>query len=452
MNDGTKDRQQKIVKVFNKLKAKLWRWKMTKHSGIELDSDGILERCQWGIITKVDRAKIVELVVRQGWRDPVVKIIGIAQVETMNLLHEHTKVPSPEVIGYSATLDNEFGFPYIVMEELPGKSATDLWFEEHGEIPSAETEQKRLTFLRSLARRMTELENFPFQTIGMPTYDNVAGPDFNDIDPERTPVRKYYVWPFCDSYHAVERGPFASTQAYIRHARDEEEQLVPRKNGKFDYNQLQQLGMYKILDMVFAHPVFNSSPEDTFTLRHSDLDTQNILINDEGNITGILDWDGSISMPRCVGHASVPHFMDRDFYPDAAIKSLFLSWRANHYRSIYAAALVEAGNPDTKYTTKSHIYQAAFAALYEGGDKLDSVQRLLREVPGLQMENSHLLALVGKGCKVTEQMLKTEVWKVLEPEMPSDNLLKDLDLKLKDEVLQGCMHEFTALNSIADVA
>ena len=502
-NKDAKARQQKIADVLHKLKAKLWPWNHTKDSGIELDDDRILERCQWDIITKIDRAAIVEIVrqavVRQGHRNPAIRIIGTAQgtyhfvfkvktlsaaskkikgwvvkvpghgtpgrwakedehmltreVETMELLSEHTNIPSPEVLGYSATLDNDFGFPYIVMEELPGKPATDIWFEQHGEVSSLETEQKCLTFLRSLARHMTELNKLPFEQIGIPTYPRTGAEFYNIHDRaehEPLPVKKYYVWPFCDSFRAVERGPLASTQAYIRHARDQDELPLPNKKGKFDYAQLQDLGMSKVLDMVFAHAIFNSTRNDSFTLRHSDLDTQNILVDDNGNITGILDWDGSLSMPRCVGHASVPHFLDRDFYPDAAIKSLFLSWRASHYRSIYAAALVEAGNPDAQYTTKSHIYQAAFAALYEGGDKTDFVCRLLREVPGLQMETDHLMALIGKGCKVTEEMLKTELWKVLAPEMPVKGLLDDIDKQHAEAAVQIWMDGFAALSSSDD--
>ena len=62
------------------------------------------------------------------------------------------------------------------MKELPGKPATDLWFEQHGGIPFPEMEQKRLIFLRSLARHMTELNKLPFKQIGMPTYD-IEDPD-----------------------------------------------------------------------------------------------------------------------------------------------------------------------------------------------------------------------------------------------------------------------------------
>ena len=474
---GLKFRPRKVPHVLKKLAAKFWPWRRVKKSETELDEDGYLERCQWDIITKVDHSAIEEIVRkavhRQGHRNPAVHIYDTAQgtyhsvikvkslssvskklmgwvvkipghgtpdrwtkedehmlkreAETLELLSEHTKLPSPEVIGYSATLDNEYGFPYIVMEELPGKSATELWYEDHGETPSLETEQKRLVFLRSLARHMTELNNLSFKQIGIPMDPFIETGNFDDIDPDQLPVSKYYVWPFRDSFDVVERGPFTSTQMYIKNSRDEDE--VPSvDDDNLTYSKCQKIGLYKILDMVLAHPVFTSTPSDTFALRHSDLDTQNILVDDAGNITGILDWDGSLAMPRCVGHSAVPHFLERDFYPDAADKSLFLSWRAGHYRNLYAAALVEAGNPDAQFTTKSHMYQALFSSLYEGTVNYhDVLIRLLREIPGLQMDTDHLFALVGKGCKHTEVMLQKELWKVLEPQLPAEDLLEKIE-------------------------
>jgi hypothetical protein len=41
----------------------------------------------------------------------------------------------------------------------------------------------------------------------------------------------------------------------------------------------------------------------------------------------------------------------------------------------------EAGNPDVKFTTKSVIYQAAIASIYEGGSIYDFTAKLLAFVP-----------------------------------------------------------------------
>lgn len=510
----TKGRQQKLVGVLNKLKAKLLYRNNTKDSGIEYikaetiedfnEGDGnkedededFADRCQWDIITKIDRDTILDLVrttiASFGYHNCVLRITSTTQgtyhfvfivktihrvtkkiqgfvvkipghgtpdrwtaddeymlkreVDVMDLVNVHTEIPSPTVMGHSATLDNnKYGFPYIVMKLLPGKAATGLWFDDHGAIPSPETEEKRLTFLRSLARHMTELNKLPFTQIGIPTY-KTDDPDLDDIydqpELEELPVDKYYVWPFYDSFRSIERGPFASTQAYIQNSRKNEELSSAGPTKKLSFGALQEVGVSKIFDIVFSHPVFQSCPDETFTLRHSDLDAQNILINGAGEVTGILDWDGSISMPRCVGGAAVPHFFERDFYPNAAVNSLILSWRSNHYRSVYAAALVEAGNVDARFTTKSHIYQAGFAALYEGGDRHHFVERLIQMLPDVLMDVDDFKALVGKGCNVTDAMLKEELWKILDPELPREGLLENFELQNKEAKVQVWMDGF----------
>ncbi|KZM20233.1 uncharacterized protein EKO05_0003684 [Ascochyta rabiei] len=502
-NKESKDGRQILAQVFYKLKAKLWPWHHDLSSSIEVnveedEKEDFSDRCQWDIITKVEPTKIKEIVRSalsgQGYDEKsplvitsyeqgsyhfvimlktlhpytkkavgwVVKIPGhgtperwtaednymlTQEVETMRLLTMETDIPSPWVVDYSATLDNKYGFPYIVMKELPGSSANELWFEQHCEVPTIETELKRLTFLRSLACHMTELNKLHFDQIGMPMY-NVRAPDFEDyenIEAERLPVNKYYVWPYYDTYDSIERGPFPSTQAYIQHARGDNELAPPAANRKLTATQVEAIGTNKLLDMIFTHPVFHSTSKSTFALRHSDLDTQNILVDGSGAITGILDWDGSLAMPRCVGHAAVPHFLERDVHADALFKTPFLCWRAPHYRSVYAAALAEAGNPDAKYTSKSHLYQAGFAALYEGGDMQGFLKRLLSAIPEMHLELGNVKFLLAKGCKATEEMLKVELGKVLEPELPEEGFLERVEKQYTEAAVRVWMDGFENL-------
>jgi hypothetical protein len=166
------------------------------------------------------------------------------------------------------------------------------------------------------------------------------------------------------------------------------------------------LGVSKFFDIIAAHPVFQSTPTASFALRHSDLDLQNIFIDDDGNMAGILDWDGSLAMPRCVAHAAVPHFLELDWYGNSTLQWPFLPWPSAHYRNVYAAALLDAGNPDVKFTSKSHMYQAVFSALYEGANKRGVMSRLLKEVPGFQLDEWDVKYLLAKSCKMAEDMLK----------------------------------------------
>ena len=353
------------------------------------------------------------------------------EAETMQLVHSRTNIPVPEVMAWSSTLKNTVGFPYIVMRCLPGESASQIWYDkpydpttahEVADTPSLETEKKRLNFLRSLAKIMTELDKVQFDGIGVPcSPDRTEAHKNPGIAELRYPVGKLHVWPYADDIHAVEtRQPSKTTQNYISNARSEFTLPEPGADGEFTREQLERRGIYNLLDMVFSHPVFRSEPDDLFVLRHDDLDLQNILTDAAGNITGIIDWDGSLAVPRCVGHAAVPNFLRSDWLPHSIVKRPHMIFSFDHYREVYAAAMVEAGNPDAIFTTKSAIYQAAFAAIYEGGSIYSFSEKILNAIPGIRQAPDEMAALLGQpqGSKFWVSLLKWELFKILKPEFP----------------------------------
>ncbi|KAF1914114.1 hypothetical protein BDU57DRAFT_540095 [Ampelomyces quisqualis] len=367
------------------------------------------------------------------------------EAETMKYISQNTTIPTPQIFAYSPTVLNHFRFPYIIMSKLPGQSAANIWFDQPhdhdapnqmNDFPSIETEQKRLNFLRSLAVQMTKLKELPFDAIGMPTLGDYEGKTDTSVA-VRLPVDKTYVWPYADQvYEVVERPAFASSQAYVEAAMARQKLFILDKDDDEEHKNA-VTGLRKILEIVFSHPVFQSAPEDTFFLQHDDLDLQNILTDEDGNVTGIIDWDGSLAVPRCVGHSAAPNFLRRDWFPSDVDSSPHLHFRANHYREIYAAALFAAGNPDAKYTTKSAIYQAAIASINAGGCKYDIVDKLLQEI-GFRGQKYGLAAFYGspQGYKADE-ILKTKLYKVLEPVLPSVNLV-ELEAHLAAQVwLQG---------------
>ncbi|KAF3049578.1 hypothetical protein E8E11_007592 [Didymella keratinophila] len=78
------------------------------------------------------------------------------------------------------------------------------------------------------------------------------------------------------------------------------------KSYKFDRDyDVSELGLKKegrrlILNRMCAQPPFTNpdgkTPE-TFTIHHNGLDLQNILVDDDGNVTSIIDWDYSFVGP-----------------------------------------------------------------------------------------------------------------------------------------------------------
>jgi hypothetical protein len=123
---------------------------------------------------------------------------------------------------------------------------------------------------------------------------------------------------------------------------------------------------------VFPHldkRSYTYSKKETFTLRHNDLDLQNNLVDDEGNITGIIDWDGCLTLPRCIGSAAVPKFLRADWFPHRNLdRSPHMTWKLRAYRTQYASYLKDCGCQDAEYTEKSALYQAAIHAITSSMD------------------------------------------------------------------------------------
>ncbi|CAO2657979.1 Nn.00g072390.m01.CDS01 [Neocucurbitaria sp. VM-36] len=149
-------------------------------------------------------------------------------------------------------------------------------------------------------------------------------------------------------------------------------------------------GMLKIMYIIFACEAFTSKKQptdehETFVLRHPDLDLQNILVDDEGNVTGILDWHEATTAPRCIGFSALPYFLTHDWHPDFTLSDPpYMVWTVNHYRRIYVDAMKDAC-ADGRYTYKSAIYQAAYAVVTRGGSYPDLVLKVLLQLPGLRL-------------------------------------------------------------------
>jgi hypothetical protein len=170
------------------------------------------------------------------------------------------------------------------------------------------------------------------------------------------------------------------------------------------------------------NPLDNVEPE-TFVLRHPDLDLQNILTDEEGNITGIIDWEGCMTVPRCVGYASYPEFLRRDWTSGWSLKTVpyLATFQLAHYRQVYLDAMLATGCPDAKYTRKSAMYRAIVDCV--NGDDLRTcgvgnlVRKMFAQIPELNtMDFNEFEACVGFGWMTAEAFLVKAIGKLVDPE------------------------------------
>ncbi|KAF2751323.1 hypothetical protein M011DRAFT_483258 [Sporormia fimetaria CBS 119925] len=97
-----------------------------------------------------------------------------------------------------------------------------------------------------------------------------------------------------------------------------------------------------------------SNEKQSYVLCHPDLDLQNILTDEDGNVTGIIDWEKALAVPRCVGYASLPLFLRYDDHAEGGAGVWpFMQKSLHHYREVYAGAMEATGCLDSLFTRKS---------------------------------------------------------------------------------------------------
>jgi hypothetical protein len=352
---------------------------------------------------------------------------------TMIYIKKHTDVPCPEVLGFSDSLTNTLGAPYIIMRATKGMPSNKIWFDqdedgdddiENAWLPDKDRVAIRVNFLRSLATHMAKLSALEFNFIGTLNFDDdaetpKAGPTYHwktigemanlGIADLSTPASITCI------------PAFFSSKAYFTTQLDAR---WPRRGDKLG---VLNNGRRHVMQTILSSPPFDQSykPSDkvqTFVLRHDDLGFQNILCDEQGNVTAIIDWDLCRAAPRCLGYAKLPDFLTKDWMPEySSHVDVHMPWELAEYRNVYARAMLDATGPegDGKYTIKSAMYEAVNAALYgshNGGSVPYLVRRVMAELQTARMfELMEILKRLGEDWQQSFR-IDAEIRKLIAPQ------------------------------------
>lgn len=290
-----------------------------------------------------------------------------SQVLTMAYIRRHTNLPIPDTLFFSTSLDIEnFGYPFIISQYLPGKQVSEVWGT--GIDYDSDLERKRQKILRSLAQTMSRLQNLSFPASGSLYFEHNL-----DDDPQVGPRH------MVDETDYPNRTPYyepsySDTSAHLRGRLDLWWELnktnVNYELSPFSPEAMEANGKFKILKMAIdSLPIPDSEdlnedrqPIESFVLAPPDFDIQNILVDDDGNVTGLLDFDGVHTVPRFAGYAALPLWLTRDFTDarwewDGELGNS--EWDLARYRQCYAGYMYNAmqGQGDCRFTAKSHLFQ-----------------------------------------------------------------------------------------------
>lgn len=349
-------------------------------------------------IIQLDSFKLVIRVPATGWGSGMTPTAAHAlgsQVSTIRLIRERTRVPVPEIYSLDTSSNNIISAPYMCMSFLPGKTVSKVWFDDP-ELLSRE--ELRFRILTSLSLVMARFSGLSFKQIGSVHIDE-AGSTF---------IGPVYDWHENDdgSIRVEASGPYASTFEYIKnHAMLRSEGTPWREGG------------VEVVNTLLEHSQSLESPHG-FVLCPPDFDSQNILVDDQGTVTGIIDWDLAQTMPRAVGYARYPGWITRDWDP------LMYGWphmpdsedspeALEHYRAYYNKELGRAlgWKDDWAFTEKSHLSEAIWNAALNSQSRLEICRKFVQSALGETSDALGVLLDIGDGYYGEED------WKTLEKKL-----------------------------------
>jgi hypothetical protein len=270
------------------------------------------------------------------------QLVVASEVATMRFLRSRG-LPVPEVYGYSSTAENEAGTEYVFMELVRGTNLGDVWFDLSG--------KDRMTVIGRLVELESRLFALPFPASGSMYYTKDLPETFRKINistPEISNNGRFCVGPETrlGMWHAARfgvragRGPCTYKPFHLRVSniycanaysstinlryKDPDSAVVLAAGAKKEMAYLREFGkplhpfqrlrretylyqkqspsehlenLEKYLQIV---PHLVPSGNEFLlrpTLRHPDLQPNNIFISDNLEITGIIDWQHSTILP-----------------------------------------------------------------------------------------------------------------------------------------------------------
>ncbi|WEW58895.1 hypothetical protein PRK78_004363 [Emydomyces testavorans] len=194
---------------------------------------------------------------------------------------------------------------------------------------------------------MVQLNKYVFPRGGAIHFDQDGKP--SDIGP----FRKVHIQAMLNALHTNDEfdganifctaGPFTDPKSYFTY-------MLEKRNRPANEHEYTR-GLYKLLRLLIDLIFTDNNPhlqEKGFVLSHPDFDIQNVIVDQDGRLRGLVDWDGVIAVPRCLGNERYPSRLTRDWDsmkyrykqdaapgPNSPNNYENSPTELNHYRQIY---------------------------------------------------------------------------------------------------------------------
>ena len=298
------------------------------------------------------------------------------EYHTMRYIKAKTTIPLPRIFCWEteATL---IGAPFASMEMLPGRPLQEIW-------SNVLSKHQQLRVLDDTARYVSQLAKLEFRTSGQLRFD--AQGNFTEIGSQI----------FLDSAfeagwgQTIEVGPYNSFVDYLDDLWPQDEEHSTAARGAIAH----------ILQMAVESIPNFADGSCPITLAMTDLDSQNVLVDDQGTVTGFIDWDCVATERMSAGCARYPawlttdwgapnHFQadhlaefDRDPHALEKASHELITLRRYYAEAFAGYASVVQPRYDPRSGCVSYLLAAIEAAIQDSINRTEIVWKMLRHAFG----------------------------------------------------------------------
>ncbi|KAK8229326.1 hypothetical protein HDK77DRAFT_363929, partial [Phyllosticta capitalensis] len=319
------------------------------------------------IITLPNGAKHVLRVPRYGIKEAWncdEEFSFLSTVKTVEFLQSNTDLPIPRILAYDYTHENGIRHPYSIISYLSSRSMYHAWNNEK----DTNLEATRQKLLRSVAETVSKLSTFSFNAHGWLEFEGEdrQNPTIGDM---RRVTMDGCVQDVGVIHQTEVRKAYSSYKEHLgrkyKKAVEKGTRTISETSDDVKRGELKILGM--VMDCFPKDPAnLDEDGGENFSIAPPDFDWQNVLVDDNNNVTGLIDWDGTQTEHGLRGWASPLLFLMRDWtkidtWEEDAKGYINMSAQdLVRYRRDYANYIAEAvdNKGDSCFTMKSAVWQA----------------------------------------------------------------------------------------------
>lgn len=217
--------------------------------------------------------------------DPVLKTQS--EVATLRFMRHYGKIPVPTVRKYNSTNSDSIGFEWILMDLMPGATLHKRW--------NTTTLCAKKEIVNQVAGHLAAMFHHTFEEIGS-LFPSTSEKNRCVI---RQVVSNDFFWRGATAEMAP-RGPFKTTGGWIEarlKLKKIHSEKVLRGESEGDCEDAEKaLKIVARLENLVSR-FFPDTPLERTILFHDDLSTTNILVDNDGKLTAIIDWECVSALP-----------------------------------------------------------------------------------------------------------------------------------------------------------